>query len=131
MELVNEWFPTGKFRKVDRNVRKYYTYEKEPMDALPLTRNTLHKEETEYNGKFGHALGRIQNIALMSKIEICYTACYIATLTVAPTLHIFQIIKCCIQYMDSHHHKPIFYPSNSYDGSNVISLTWSENKIEK
>ena len=28
MELVNEWFPTGKFRKFDTPFRKYSTYEK-------------------------------------------------------------------------------------------------------
>ena len=32
--------------------------------------------------------------------------------------------------MDSHPHKPIFYPSNSYDGSNFVRLTWSGNKFE-
>ena len=32
--------------------------------------------------------------------------------------------------MASHPHKPIFYPSNYYDGSNVISLTWSRNQVE-
>ena len=32
--------------------------------------------------------------------------------------------------MASHPHKPIFYPSNSYYGSNVIRLTWSGNQVE-
>ena len=32
--------------------------------------------------------------------------------------------------MAIHQHKPIFYPSNSYDGSNVIRITWSGNKVE-
>ena len=59
MELGNEWFPTGKFRKVDTHFRSDSTYKKEPMDLLPLTGNTLHKAEIEYQGKFGHTLGRI------------------------------------------------------------------------
>ena len=28
MEIVNEWFPTGKFRKVDTTLRKDSIYEK-------------------------------------------------------------------------------------------------------
>ena len=48
----------------------------------------------------------------------------------APTLPGFQGIKRCVQYLASHPHKPIFYPSNSYDGSNVIRLTWSGNQVE-
>ena len=72
MELVNEWFPTGKFRKVDTHFRKDSTYEKELMDALILTVNVFHKSEMEYHGKFGHTLGSIQHIALMSRIDICY-----------------------------------------------------------
>ena len=32
--------------------------------------------------------------------------------------------------MASHPHNPIVYPSNSYDGSNVIRLTWSGNQVE-
>ena len=44
----------------------------------------------------------------------------------APTLPDFQGLKHCIQYLASHTHKPIFYPTNSYDGSNVIRLIWSE-----
>ena len=42
----------------------------------------------------------------------------------------FQVIKCCVQYLAIHSHKTIFYPSNSYDDSNVIRLTWSENKFK-
>ena len=86
------------------------------MAALPLTGHALHKAEMEYHRKFGHALGRIQHIALMSRIDICYATCRLATQTVAPTLPGFQGIKRCVQYLSSHPHKPIFYPSKSYDG---------------
>ena len=81
----------------------------------------------EYHGKFGHILGRIQHISLMSKIDIFLATYHLATQSEAPTLSSFQGIKRCVQYMDSHSHKTIFNPSNSYDGSNVIKLTWSEN----
>ena len=84
----------------------------------------------EYHGKFGHTLGRIQHIALMSIIDLCYTTHCLATQTVAPTLPDFQGIKCCVKYLASHPHKTIFYPSNSYDGSNFIRLTWSGNKVD-
>ena len=116
MELVNEWFPTGKFRKSDTPFRTDSAYEKEKMSVIPLTGNTLRKGEMEYHGKFGHNLGQIQHIALMSRICICYKAYNLATQTVAPTLPGFQGINCCIQYPASHHHKPIFYPSTSYYG---------------
>ena len=66
----------------------------------------------------------------MSIIEICYTAFCLETQTVAPTIPGFQGIKICIQYMDISPHKPIFYPSNYYYGSNVIRLTWSGNQVE-
>ena len=88
------------------------------------------KAEIEYHGKFGHILGRIQHIALMSRIDLCCATCRLATQTVALTLPGLQGIKRCVQYLDSHQHKPIFYPSNSYDGSNVIRLTWSGNQVE-
>ena len=39
IELVNEWFITGKFRKVDTPFREDSTYEKELMTALTLTKN--------------------------------------------------------------------------------------------
>ena len=84
----------------------------------------------EYHGNFGHNLGRIQKIALMSVIVICYEICRLATQTVAPNITGFQGIKRCVKYLASHPHKPIFYPSNSYDGSNVIRLTRSGNQVE-
>ena len=84
----------------------------------------------EYVKKCGHTLGRIQHIALMSRIDLCYTTCHLETQTVAPTLTGFQGIKRCVQYLDSHPHKPIFYPSISYGGSNVIRLTCSGNQVE-
>ena len=84
----------------------------------------------EYHGKFGHTLGRIQHIALMIIIDLCYSTCCLATQTVVPTLPGFQGIKLCVQYLAIHPHKSIFYPSNSYDGSNVIRLTWSGNEVE-
>ena len=40
------------------------------MAAIPLTGNSPHKEETKYHGKYGHALGLIQHIALISRIDI-------------------------------------------------------------
>ena len=100
------------------------------MAAFPLTGHALHKTEMEYNGKFGHTLGRIQHIALMIRIDLYYATCNLATQTVAPTLPGFQGIKRYIQYLDINPHKPIFYPFNYYYGSNVIRLTQSGNKFE-
>ena len=48
----------------------------------------------------------------------------------APTLRGFQGIKQCVQYLASHPHKPIFYPSNYDYGSNVIKLTWSGDQVD-
>ena len=108
MELVNEWSPTIKLRRSDDFFRKDSTYEKQLMAALLLTGNDLHKTEMEYHGNFGHTLGSMQHISLMSRIDICYTTCRLATQTVAPTLTDFQGIKRCVQYLASHPHNPIF-----------------------
>ena len=50
----------------------------------------------------------MQNITIMRRIEVCYTACRMGTQTVENTLTGFQGLKHCIQYLDSHLHKPIF-----------------------
>ena len=100
------------------------------MAYLQLTINDFHKEEMEYQGKFGHTLVRIQNISLMSIIDICYTAFRMSTQTAEPTLPGFQGIKLCIKYLSSHPNKHIFYPSNYYHGLNIIRLTWSGNQVE-
>ena len=63
------------------------------MAALPLTGHDLHKEEMEYHGKFGHTLGRIQHISIMSRIDLFCATCCLATQTVAPILPGFQGIK--------------------------------------
>ena len=81
----------------------------------------------EYYGKFGHALGRIQHIAFMGIIYICYTAYLLENKIVAPTLTVFQGLMRCIQYLTSHPYKPIFYSSDYYDGINVIRLTYIGN----
>ena len=86
------------------------------MTVITLTINAFHRAEMEYHGKFGHTLGIIYHIALLSKHEICYAICHIETQTVAPTLPGFQGINRCVQYWDSHPHKPICYTSDSYDG---------------
>ena len=86
------------------------------MDELPLIGNALHKAEMEYHGRFGHTLGRIQQISLINIIYICYTTWCLETQTVAPNLTGFQGIKLCIQYLTSHLHKTVFNPYNSYDG---------------
>ena len=130
MELVNEWFQTGKFRNVDTPFWSYSSFEKELLDALPLTGNDLHNLEMEYHEKFGHTLGRIQHIAIMSIIDLCYATCHLEIKNMSPTLPGLQGIKRCVQYLASNPHKPIFYPSNSYDGSNVIRLSWCGNQVE-
>ena len=86
------------------------------MSALTLIGHALHNAEMEYHGKFGHKLGRIQHIYIMSRIDLCYTTCSLDNKTVLPTLPGFQGIKHCVQYLASHPHKSIFYPSNYYDG---------------
>ena len=101
------------------------------MASLPLTGNSIHKAEMEYHDKFEHTLGRIQHIALMSRIDICYTICSLATKIVAPILTGFQGIKRRVQYMACHTNKPIYYTSNSYDISNFVRLTWSGNQVEE
>ena len=68
MELVKEWFPTGKFRKVDKIFQTDYIYVKELITEIPLAGNVLRKEEMEYHGKFGHTIGMIEHIVLMSRI---------------------------------------------------------------
>ena len=93
------------------------------MYALPLKGNDLHNAEIEYDGKFGYTIGRMQHISIMRRIEICYTSCRLATQTMAPTIHVFQGINRCIQYLAIHPHKPIFYPSSYCDDSNAIRLT--------
>ena len=130
MELVNEWCPTGNFRKVDTLFRTEYAYEKELMAALPLTGHAPHKAEMEYRGKFGRTLGSIQHIELISIIYLCSVTCRLATQTVAPTLLGFQVIKLCVQYLSSRPDKLIFYPSNSYGGSNSTRLTCSGDQVE-
>ena len=84
----------------------------------------------EYNGKFGHNIERVHHIALMSIIGICYTTFHLETQNLAPTLPGLQGTKHCIQYLASHWHKPIFYPYNCCDGSNVIRLIWSGNQVQ-
>ena len=89
------------------------------MDVIPLTGNSVHKTEMEYHGKFGHTFGRIKHIALMNRLSICYTTCHLATQTVSPTIPSFQVIKRYVEHLASNPRKPIFYPYNYYDGSNV------------
>ena len=83
----------------------------------------------EYLGIFGHILGWIKHISIMSRIDIFYTAWCMENQTVETSLPVFQGIKGCIQYLASHPHKPIFYPSNYYDGSNFIRLTWVGDQV--
>ena len=97
------------------------------MASLPLTVNALHKTEMEYHGKFWHTLAWIQQISPMIRINIYYTDFHMETQTVAPNITGFQCIKRCVQYMASYSHKPIFYTSNYYDGSNKTRLIWSGN----
>ena len=100
------------------------------MSALPLILNALHKEEIKYHGKLGHTLKRIQHIDIMSRIKFFYATFCLSTKTVAPTIPRFQGIKRCVKYLDSHPHKPLSYPYNSYDGSNVIILKCGGNQVE-
>ena len=66
----------------------------------------------------------------MSRNGICYATCCLATKTVVTTLPCFQGIKRCVKYLSSNPHKPIFYPYNYYDGSNVTRLTCSGNQVK-
>ena len=100
------------------------------MAELTLTWHSLHKAEMEYHGSFRHTIERIQHIAIMSRIDLCYATFHLATQTVVSNLPGFKGINRCFHYLASHPHKPRFYPSNYYDGWNVIRLTCSGNQVE-
>ena len=86
--------------------------------------------EIERHGKFGHTLVQIHHISIMSIIYTFYKACRLKNQNVAPTINGLQVIKRCIKYTARQPHKPIFYPSNSYDVSNDTRLTWSGTQVE-
>ena len=65
----------------------------------------------------------------MSSIEICYMFRLLWTQTVVRNIPGFQGLKKFIQHLSTQPHKRIFYPSNSYDGSDVIILTCTVNKV--
>ena len=48
----------------------------------------------------------------------------------SPTFPGLQGTKRCAQYIASRPHKPIFYPSNSFNVLNLIRLTWSWDQVE-
>ena len=66
----------------------------------------------------------------MSRLGICYANYCIASQTVAPTLPFFQGTKHCAEYLASHPHRPIFYPSNYHVESNFIRLTRGCNQVK-
>ena len=47
----------------------------------------------EYLGIFGHTLGWIKHISIMSRIDICYTAWCMENQTVETSIPVFQGIK--------------------------------------
>ena len=63
----------------------------------------------EYHRKFGHTIGRIQQIFIMTRIDIFYTACRLVTQNMEPTIPGFQGLKLCIQYLVSCPNKPIYF----------------------
>ena len=65
--------PYKNYKNVDTTFWTDYTHNKELMAEVTLTGTALHKEERKYNGKYGHTIGRIQKIFIMSIIGIYYT----------------------------------------------------------
>ena len=65
---------------------KNSTYENYLMAALSLTENRLSKAYMEYHVKFGYTLGRIQHIALMSRINIFYSTCHLVAQKLVPNI---------------------------------------------
>ena len=65
MKLLNEWYPTGTFRKVVTPFWTDSTCEKILMAAVPIKDISLPNTEIEYNDNFGHTIGRIQHISIM------------------------------------------------------------------
>ena len=130
MELVNEWLPTGKFRKVDTPFCTDYTYENELMAVVTSIGNNPHMEKMEYPGKLGHTIGHIQHTDIMRIFDIFYKAFLLVTQNMAPTTNGFQGLNKCIQYMANYSYKPVFYPYNSYDIPNIIISSWGGTQVE-
>ena len=60
MQLVIEWFPNVKLRKVDTPFRNDSAYEKYLMASVTMLGGALFKYKHDYHGNFGHTIGRIQ-----------------------------------------------------------------------
>ena len=67
MEIVNEWFPTGKYRKVDRTDS---TYENYIMAALQLIVNAHHKVQCMNGIQGAKTFGRQWKIILNAVVTI-------------------------------------------------------------
>ena len=65
----------------------------------------------------------------MGRIDIYYVTYHLSPQNVVPTLPGYKVIKSCDKYKYSHTNKPIFYPFNYYDRSNIIRITSIGNQI--
>ena len=77
MNLFNKWFLYGKFLILIHQI--------DLVAAVPLTETALNHSESKYIRKFLHTLVRLQHIAIMTIIYICFTSCSIITQTDVPT----------------------------------------------
>ena len=125
-KILAPWFDDGHFTKIVNSPFPTDThYEEDLAQSDPLEGDELQLYEKRYHGAFNQSIGKLLHIQQWTRLDINYAVTRLASFTRNPNKPAFLALEHLMQYLHSHLHEPIFYPSTFQQDLQKITYQFS------
>jgi hypothetical protein len=110
-----------KIKTLSSPMRYDNDFEKDLLDALPLSPNQLQAACIKYKGSFRFWTGKFMHLCTQTRPDISYATQRLSEYNNAPTEISFECIVRILRYLAGDVLRPIIYPRKPFDGSTTVS----------
>ena len=124
------WGHPDKLKTVHTTYRVDKEYEKELASSLPASPSDLKLLEKQYGGSYRSIYGSLLYFVNITRIDIMFAMCHLGKFTGAPTAAAFAGLRRICRYIATKPHRPLYYPANPSERTNIISFEFGPDEKE-
>ena len=125
-KILSPWFDHGHhIKKVNTPFPTDSQFEHDLSQSSPLVGSDLELYESRFHGPFNHTIGKLLHIQQWTRPDINYAVTRLASFTKNPNKPAFIALEHLMQYLHTHVHNPIYYPSIPATTTRPITYNFS------
>ena len=125
-KILSTWFNKGHKQQIRNTPFPIDSnFELDLSESPPLQGSELQLYEHRYHGAFDHSIGKLLHIQQWTRPDINFAVARLACFARNPNKPAFIGLEHLMQYLHSHLHEPIFYPTKFTPTPSPITYTFS------